>query len=411
MSAPLDIAVIGAGVAGLACATMLARLGFRATLYERFETPYPVGAGLMMQPPGLAALERLDLRGDMEALGQRIERLHGMTGRGATIFDLAYGDLTPGLHALAVHRGALHAVLWRGFARSGARLEAGHTIVATEAASDGCLRPVDARNRALPAYDLVVDASGARSALRAQVTTQTARPFAYGAVWAPVPDLGIAPAMLAQRYVDARVMLGYLPIGRLDASGPPLAALFWSLKPPDHAAWVERFDAWRDEARILWPQLGPVLTALPGPDVFSLAGYSQFTADRLWRGRVVLIGDAAHCTSPQLGQGANHGLIDAVVLADALAGAGDLDAALARYRDRRRAHVRFYQLASALMTPFFQSDSRMLAWVRDATFDRLKLVPYLRREMIRTLAGLKTGPFASRDPEAIVGPRAGARIS
>jgi len=395
--------VIGAGVAGLACATMLARYGFRTTLYERFETPRPVGAGLMMQPPGLAALERLGLRADMEALGQRIERLHGETGRGATIFDLAYGDLRPDLHALAVHRGALHAVLWRGFARSGARLETGRAIVATEAAGDGRICPVDASGRAFPGFDLVIDASGARSPLRAQVTARAARPFAYGAVWAPVPDLGIAPAMLAQRYVDARVMLGYLPIGRLDAAGPPLAALFWSLKPPAHADWVARFDAWRDEAAVLWPGLGPVLAALPGPEIFSLASYSQFTADRLWRGRVVLIGDAAHCTSPQLGQGANHGLIDAVVLADALAGADDLGSALERYRTRRRAHVRFYQLASALMTPFFQSDSRTLSWIRDATFDRLKLIPYLRREMIRTLAGLKTGVFTNRDPAAIVG--------
>jgi 2-polyprenyl-6-methoxyphenol hydroxylase-like FAD-dependent oxidoreductase len=153
---------------------------------------------------------------------------------------------------------------------------------------------------------------------------------------------------------------------------------------------------------VLWPALAPVIEGLRSPDDLTLASYSHFSANCLSRGNVVLVGDAAHSTSPQLGQGANQGLIDAVVLADALAGTNDLATAFARYQKARRAHVGFYQLASAAMTPFFQSDSRTLALVRDLTFDRLKVVPYLRREMVRTLAGLKTGPFSWRRPDAIV---------
>jgi hypothetical protein len=54
-----------------------------------------------------------------------------------------------------------------------------------------------------------------------------------------------------------------------------------------------------------------------------------------------------------------------------------------------------YQFASAAMTPFFQSDSSVLAGVRDLVFHRMKVVPWLRREMLRTLAGLKTGLLTS----------------
>lgn len=74
-----DIAIVGAGVAGLANAILLAQSGHRITVYERFATSRPVGSGLMIQPTGLAALERIGLRTSLEARGHRIERLHGVT--------------------------------------------------------------------------------------------------------------------------------------------------------------------------------------------------------------------------------------------------------------------------------------------------------------------------------------------
>lgn len=397
-----EIAVIGAGVAGLAVATLLARAGHGVTLLERFAEVRPLGSGLMLQPTGLAALGRLGLREEIEALGARIDRLHGATDRGATVFDLGYGDLVPGLHALAVHRAALHGVLWRAFAASGARIVTGCEVarVADHGAGVRLLAPDDA---VLAEAEFAIDATGARSVLRAQVEPRAPRSFAYGAVWASVPDPGLAPGMLLQRYVAARVMLGWLPVGRAEAGGPPLAALFWSLKPETHAAWVDGYGSWREQAAALWPPIAPVLAGLPGPEAFTPARYMQFTARRPWKGRLVLIGDAAHATSPQLGQGANSALLDAFALTDALAAEATHEAAFARYAAARRAHVRFYQRASAVMTPFFQSDTRGLAVARDLVFDRLKIVPWLRKEMIRTLAGLKTGLLTHRDAAALAG--------
>ena len=406
MTRPLDVAIVGAGVAGLAAATLLARAGHRVVLYERFETPRPVGSGLMLQPPGLAALARLGLRAEIEALGARIGGLRGVTvPRGRVVFDLAYAELDPALHALAVHRAALHGVLWRAFLASGATLEAGRRIVAVETRAGGRGSVVDETGRVSASADLVVDASGARSVLRGAVVPGAApRAFAYGAVWASFPDIGIAPGRLVQRYVAARVMIGYLPLGRVAMGEDPCAALFWSLKPRDHSAWAAGFEAWRDEARAIWPELAPALATLPGAEAFTLASYGHFTAARVHRGPMLLIGDAAHATSPQLGQGANHGLLDAVSLADALAAAPDLPAALAQHERARRRQVRFYQRASLLMTPFFQSDSRILARARDATFAPVAAIPWVRREMLRTLAGLKTGLLTSaRSADALAG--------
>ena len=366
----------------MALAILLSRVGHKVTLLERFTEPRPIGSGLMLQPAGLVALQRIGLREAIESLGHRVTRLHGVTGADRTIFDLAYGDLAPDLCAVAVHRAALHGVLWEAFLRSGADLLRGREVGSID-------DPV------LSAADLVVDASGAGSVLRGFVSRQTERAFPYGAVWASVPDIGISPATLSQRYVGARVMLGYLPVGSRAAGEPPSAALFWSLRHDGYEHWRNRFTAWREDARTLWPALAPVLNRLSGPDEFTHATYSHFSARQPWRGNLMLIGDAAHATSPQLGQGANHALIDAVVLTDALASADDLQAAFARYAAIRRGHVRFYQYASWLMTPFFQSDRRSLARLRDRAFYPMRRVPWLHREMLRTLAGLKTGPFGA----------------
>ncbi len=397
-----DVAVVGAGVGGLAVATLLARAGHRVTLLERFDKPAPVGSGLMLQPTGLAALARLGLLDEIASLGARITRLNGTTDRGATVFDLDYGDLSPGLHALAVHRAALHGVLWRAFAASGARIETARAIATADEHADRILLR-DVAGTTVAEADIAIDASGARSVLRALVDAAPPRAFSYGAVWASVPDPGLAPGMLLQRYIGAHVMLGWLPAGRTEPGAAPCAALFWSIKPGDYAAWAAGYDAWCERAAALWPPIAPVLAALPGPQAFAPASYIQFTARRPWRGRLVLLGDAAHATSPQLGQGANSALLDALALADALAAEPAHDAAFARYATTRRAHVRFYQRASALMTPFFQSDSRTLPVLRDLVFDRLKIVPWLRREMIRTLAGLKTGLLAHQDAARLAG--------
>ncbi len=316
----------------------------------------------MLQPTGLLAMQRMGLRDAIEALGHRITQLHGMTGSGRTIFNLDYNGLGLDHYALGVHRAALHGVLWDAFQASGVTLLTGQEVVSVD-------HPV------LAGADLIIDASGARSVLRGVVTNKARavplrRCMGLGAGHRHSPVDPRATCINCARHGS-----GYLPVGSRDAGGPPLAALFWSLRDDQYEPWRLRFDAWRDEARALWPVLAPVLDALTGPDDLQHATYLHFDAGRAWRDNLELTGDAAHATSPQLGQGANQALIDAVVLTDALSVAGDLPEACALYARTRRAHVRFYQYASWMMTPFFQSDSRSLGWMRDMMFNPMKRVP------------------------------------
>jgi 2-polyprenyl-6-methoxyphenol hydroxylase-like FAD-dependent oxidoreductase len=111
-----------------------------------------------------------------------------------------------------------------------------------------------------------------------------------------------------------------------------------------------------------------------------------------WHGdRVVFLGDAAHAMSPQLGQGCNLALWDAMVLADLVHAAKTLPDALAAYSRARRRHLRHYQFMTRMLTPMFQSSSRLLGWLRDAFMPTSARFGPVYRLMVRTMIGLEQG--------------------
>ena len=119
-SVPRSIAIAGCGPCGLAAALLLARQGERVTLFERFAAPQPIGSGLMIQPTGLAVLERLGLAGRIAAEGARIDRLHGLAGKRVALGG-GYAALKSGgrLHGIGIHRASLFAALYDAVLASG----------------------------------------------------------------------------------------------------------------------------------------------------------------------------------------------------------------------------------------------------------------------------------------------------
>lgn len=396
------IAIVGSGTTGLATAIGLSDAGHEVTIYERFETAQPIGAGLLLQPTGLACLDKLKLGDTARSLGARIDQIDGQTNAGTIIFDIGYDAMGPDVSGYGMHRGALFAMLNEAVGVRDVPVRCGIEIVG--APLDGEARKlVDRDGNEHGHFDLVLDATGARSRLRARhAAVRLNKPYPYGAVWGVVRDPDGSwtdAAALQQRYVAAHVMVGVLPIGAVhQGGGPPLLAFFWSVPVHEQASWSgTSFDAWRDRVASLWPEAAPLVAQFDGPGHLTWADYADVVLERPTDTRIAFIGDAAHATSPQLGQGANLGLMDAVALVHALETTGSIDEALTRYTKLRRSHVRFYQLASRWMTPFFQSDSTIAATLRDWTLNPMSRVPYLRGEMVRTLAGVKTGVFTSLD--------------
>ena len=365
LSTCLDIAVAGCGTAGLAAALLLARGGHRVTLYERFEAPRPVGSGLIVQPTGLAVLRALGLAEGVVAAGARIERLFGTAEpSGRIVLDVRYHWLrAPYAVGIGIHRAALFGLLHNAVLAEGIRIETGRTVAGSTIAPDGRRSLRFGDGLASPPHDLVVDALGTASPL----APATGRRLAYGALWASLDWTdGFDGAALEQRYVRASTMTGVLPIGRAPGRERAQAAFFWLLRADRLAAWRQRgLDAWKAQVRALWPATSPLLDQIADPDQLTFACYAHRTLARPAEPALIHIGDSWHAASPQLGQGANMALLDAWALAKALGEETSLQAALARAVALRRGHVRLYQALSALFTPAYQSDSRVLPFIRD----------------------------------------------
>jgi 2-polyprenyl-6-methoxyphenol hydroxylase-like FAD-dependent oxidoreductase len=399
--ATLRIAIAGAGTAGLAAAAFLARDGHDVRIYERFDAPQPLGAGLMLQPTGLACLARMGLDRAAISHGQIIRGIDGKTVRGAHIFDVSYRELTPSLFGLGIHRGALFSLLYDEVLRLAIPITASISMCGSRLVASGRVL-IDTQGSEHGPFDLVIDGTGQRSPLRAgEVSVAVERVYPYGALWGIVPSPADwpYPDRLAQVYDGCHLMIGILPIGHRPGEPTPLVAFFWSLRVRDHEAWLAGGLAhWKDRVLAAWPQITPFIDQLHSADDLTFASYADIALSECFGERIVFVGDAGRVTSPQLGQGANLALIDAAVLADCLREEPSLQAALAVYAEQRRSHTRFYSLASRWLTPFFQSDSRLAALVRDLGFPIAARVPYVRREMVRTLCGMKTGLFTHLDP-------------
>ncbi len=389
---PLDIAIAGCGPAGLAAAVALARIGHKIHLFDQFDEPKPLGSGLMMQPAGLDALGWLGLGDELRALGAPIDRLYGREiHSGRIVLDVRYQALRDGRNGLAVHRAALFNVLFERVKALALVIETGVKIQALDRAADRRPVLIADNGRRFGPFDLVIDALGSRSPLLDEAAAPAARrDLAYGALWTTLPwhSGTFDERALEQRYERASVMIGVLPVGKRFSADNRQTTFFWSLKTRDYAEWkAQGLAAWRDRAVRLWPETQPLLEQIDDPQQMVLAAYGHHTLPLPYGERIVFLGDSAHSTSPQLGQGANMALLDVRALAEALEGAMSLDQALPHYARKRRAHVRLYQFMSCVFTPFYQSDSLILPALRDWLVGPASRVPLVAVGLARVVSG------------------------
>lgn len=320
----------------------------------------------------------------MRNLGSRIDRLYGKAAN-RVVLDVRYEALGQ-LRGLAVHRAGLFNVLHDALVSQGLKVISGSRINQI----NGKYIVLDQTAKVGP-FDLIVDALGSRSPLIVHASgPDYRRAMPYGAVWASLPWPG-APFdnhALEQRYHKASTMSGVLPIGKQHESGQNQTAFFWSLKTCDYAAWKSGgLQTWKDKVESLWPETENLLRSITSADQLTMASYDHHTLSIPYGPNIVFIGDSAHSTSPQLGQGANMALLDVMALCQAIETHNDLKSAFAAYTKTRRRHVKVYQALSLVFTPFYQSDSIVLPFLRDYFVSSANRLPFIQRLLASIVAG------------------------
>lgn len=264
----LEIAICGAGPAGLAAAIALNRAGHEVTIFDQFDTPKPLGSGLILQPTGLAVLDWLGVGERMQNLGARIDRLYGKAGT-RVVLDVRYEALGS-LRGLAVHRASLFNVLHDQLKLNGKSVVNNRKINAIN--EKYVISNEDERHGP---FDLIIDALGSRSPLIWFASgPDYRRKMPYGAIWAslPWPGLPFDDHALEQRYSRASIMSGVLPIGKQHETGELQTAFFWSLKTADYAAWkTAGLPTWKRQVETLWPETAPLLQSITSADQLTLA--------------------------------------------------------------------------------------------------------------------------------------------
>jgi FAD-dependent urate hydroxylase len=317
------VLVVGAGLAGLAAAQTLAQAGFAVEVVERQPAWDEAGTGIYLPGNASRALRALGLEQAVSDRGVAIPRQLVSDDRGRLLVEVDLAELWHGVGpCLALPRVDLHAVLLEG--ARGVPIRMGADVRALRQ-QDGTVS-VEFGDGAAGDYDLVVGADGIRSSVRRLAFGEeaTARPVGqvgWRFVTACPPGSTTWSVLLGHRTAFLTIPIGndrvYCYCDVVSSSGED-----------SHQDLGRLFSAFAEPV----PEL---LDSIAERDLHR-ASIEEVTLDPWVRGRVLLVGDAAHATSPNMAEGAAMALEDALVLAECLGRLESIPAALSAFEARRR---------------------------------------------------------------------------
>ena len=333
----LKIAIIGAGIGGLTLALALREHGVDAQLYEQTDELREVGAAVALSANATRFYERMGLRAAFDAVCAEIPALIYRDGRSGEVIGQHRGEPSYrqqfGGSYWGVHRADLQAVLSNAVGLE--RINLSHRLTDLVQHPDRVSLSF-ANGRHIDA-DLVIGADGARSITRKWMLGYDDALYSgcsgfRGVVPAERMDLLSDPEAI-QFWVGPQGHLLHYPIGDkgdqnfllVERHPSPWPSRDWVM-PASEGEQLRLFKDWH-------PAVVQMITAVPVSQRWGL--FHRPPLGRWSKGRVTLIGDAAHALVPHHGQGANQSIEDAVVLAAQLAKAGP-----GRWRDAQEGYER-----------------------------------------------------------------------
>lgn len=321
----LRVLIVGGGIGGLAVAIALRAAGHQPTVFERASEVGDVGAGIILGRSAMGVLTSLGVARDVRAAGNAITAFEAHTAKGRRLGVV--GPRPGGARGLvAVHRADLLAVLEATAGVETMRLAAPVTGVV----SSGNVVAVGLADGRQEEGDLVIGADGLRSTIRAHVAPGVNPCDSGVTAWRGVSTEAASVAHAMAYSIGKGWESGACSLGQ--------RGVYWYVehRTPTHAGETE---SERDRVLALlggWhPHITRHISATPADRVIRTPLVDVPTFGRWSRGRVTLLGDAAHGMLPNLGQGATQALLDAQQLARRLHNE-EIGAALRRYEARRR---------------------------------------------------------------------------
>jgi 2-polyprenyl-6-methoxyphenol hydroxylase-like FAD-dependent oxidoreductase len=392
--------IIGGGIGGLATAVALRKVGIPATVFERAPEIREVGAGLSLWSNAVKALHRLGLEDRVVSLGSVIGCVRTVTARGRVLSETDIGAMSrrSGAPSLCVHRADLQRTL--ADALDPKQLQTGHTCVAFE--QGGSEVSVRFENGAEARGTFLIGADGIHSTVRGQLLGKTAPRYAGYTAWRGIAqvlhfDLPTDVAFFALG-PGTQIGLFYCGPGRIYWFVTKNAPAGSFLRPGQHKGELLR--TFRG-----WPS--PVPAVIEATEEAAIFQNDIMDRSPTWpwgHGRVTLLGDAVHPTTPNLGQGACQALEDAVILADALRRAVPVEAGLRDYEQRRRERTNLVTNQSWSLGKLFQLQNPLAIWLRDWSM-RTRFGQRRGEHLLQELLGYElpdllssTTPHSENDP-------------
>ena len=320
----MRVLIVGAGIAGLALARALHQRGITAEVVERATEWEAGGAGLYLPGNAVRALGEFGI--GLAARANPIARQRLLDHRGHLLADIDVDRFWDGVGGcVAIHRAALHEALLEAAAEVPVRL--GTSVTGIE---NGGATQVIFSDGSTGSYDLVVGADGVHSTIRSLALGGPRASYVGQASWRFVVN-GFP------KTTDWTVMLGRGRTFLTVALGQGVVYCYADLNTSDPAN--AGGEDWRELRRFA----EPVPRLLDHATEVYFAPIEEVAPPAWTAGRVVLVGDAAHASSPNMAQGAAMALEDALVLAELLTADQPVEQALAGYEQRRQARVAFVQ--------------------------------------------------------------------
>lgn len=318
--------IVGGGPAGLTAAIALARAGTSAEIVEVEREWAPEGVGLLLQTAPLRALDSLGLLEECREKGFVHPVIRFCDPQGHVLFENPSGEPAP----VGISRTALHTILADAAGRLGCRVRLGLTVSSLAQSEDA----VDVRfsDTSRGTYDLVVGADGIHSRVRELILGPDLAPrYAGQVIW----RVGLRRPPALDRYhmlQGPRDKVGLVPISAEDL----YLFLVQTVPDPARPARGEMADRLRSELRPYGSFVPELLDQVDDALTIDYRGLQYLLVRDDWhRGRVLLVGDAAHATTPHLAFGVGLAIEDALVLGELVAGSAPVPDLLSHFMARR----------------------------------------------------------------------------